>query len=192
MSSARPCELMLVLFESIWKIYSLVVCASVLCLIKSSCIMCCFQCFFLSCCNVADILQRSIIMFHSNACVVTFWHLRVVSDGKPMMSTPSAIPVPYNYGQGTSKKIDIPNGRVGVIIGKAGETIKYLQLQSGAKIQVTRDMDADPNSPTRPVELMGTPEQIAKAEQLINDVLAEVGPCLVYHLLVISCYWNCA
>ncbi|KAL3746846.1 hypothetical protein ACJRO7_015744 [Eucalyptus globulus] len=94
-------------------------------------------------------------------------------DGKPMMSTPSAIPVSYSYGQGTSKKIDIPNGRVGVIIGKAGETIKYLQLQSGAKIQVTRDMDADPNSPTRPVELMGTPEQIAKAEQLINDVLAE-------------------
>ncbi|XP_010262211.1 PREDICTED: far upstream element-binding protein 1-like [Nelumbo nucifera] len=78
------------------------------------------------------------------------------------------------YGfQGTSKKIDIPNGRVGVIIGKGGETIKYLQLQSGAKIQVTRDMDADPNSLTRMVELMGTPEQINKAEQLINDVLAE-------------------
>ncbi|XP_031488368.1 uncharacterized protein LOC116256216 [Nymphaea colorata] len=78
----------------------------------------------------------------------------------------------YGY-QGTSKKIDIPNGRVGVIIGKSGETIKYLQLQSGAKIQVTRDMDADPNSQTRPVELMGTPEQISKAEQLINDVLSE-------------------
>ncbi|XP_034683488.1 far upstream element-binding protein 2 [Vitis riparia] len=91
---------------------------------------------------------------------------------KPMISTPSAIPVSYGY-QGTSKKIDIPNGRVGVIIGKGGETIKYLQLQSGAKIQVTRDMDADPNSPTRLVELMGTPDQIAKAEQLINDVLSE-------------------
>ncbi|XP_043722537.1 far upstream element-binding protein 1-like [Telopea speciosissima] len=78
------------------------------------------------------------------------------------------------YGfQGASKKIDIPNGRVGVIIGKGGETIKYLQLQSGAKIQVTRDMDADPNSLTRMVELMGTPEQISKAEQLITDVLSE-------------------
>ncbi|XP_068652551.1 uncharacterized protein [Aristolochia californica] len=83
-------------------------------------------------------------------------------------------PPASTYGfQGTSKKIDIPNGRVGVIIGKGGETIKYLQLQSGAKIQVTRDMDADPNSPSRLVELMGTPEQISKAEQLINDVLAE-------------------
>lgn len=34
-------------------------------------------------------------------------------------------------------------------------------------------MDADPNSSTREVELMGTPEQIAKAEQLISDVLSE-------------------
>ncbi|MBA0564651.1 hypothetical protein Golob_009575 [Gossypium lobatum] len=88
-------------------------------------------------------------------------------------SAPSAIPASYGSYHGTSKKIDIPQNRVGVIIGKAGETIKYLQLQSGAKIQVQRDMDADPNSVTRPVELMGTAEQIAKAEQLINDVLAE-------------------
>lgn len=61
-----------------------------------------------------------------------------------------------------------------MIIGKGGETIKYLQLQSGAKIQVTRDVDADPGSTTRGVDLMGTPDQIAKAEQLIQDVLSEV------------------
>ncbi|XP_031101659.1 far upstream element-binding protein 2-like [Ipomoea triloba] len=92
---------------------------------------------------------------------------------KPVGSTllPS---VTGSYGYpGPSKKIEIPNGRVGVIIGKGGETIRYLQLQSGAKIQVTRDMDSDPNSQTRGVELMGTPEQIAKAEQLIQDVLSE-------------------
>ncbi|KAG6534522.1 far upstream element-binding protein 2-like [Zingiber officinale] len=82
-------------------------------------------------------------------------------------------PVPTYGFQNSNKKIEIPNGRVGVIIGKSGETIKYLQLQSGAKIQVTRDMDADPNSLTRSVEIMGTSEQISNAEQLINDVLAE-------------------
>ncbi|CAL5435748.1 unnamed protein product [Camellia sinensis] len=93
---------------------------------------------------------------------------------KPMISNVAHLSIPVSYGyQGTSKKVDIPNGRVGVIIGKAGETIKYLQLQSGAKIQVTRDMDADPNSLTRMVELVGTPDQIAKAEQLIHDVLSE-------------------
>ncbi|XP_071701182.1 uncharacterized protein [Rutidosis leptorrhynchoides] len=86
----------------------------------------------------------------------------------------SSNPVSSGYGYGNpSKKIDIPNGRVGVIIGKGGETIKYLQLQSGAKIQITRDMDADPNSQTRAVELTGSSESIAKAEQLIKDVLAE-------------------
>jgi far upstream element-binding protein len=76
---------------------------------------------------------------------------------------------------GSSKKIEIPNGRVGVLIGKSGETIKYLQLQSGAKIQVTRDMDADPNSTMRMVELTGTSDAVASAEKLINDVLAEVS-----------------
>lgn len=96
----------------------------------------------------------------------------------------SVTPALYGF-QGTSKKIEIPNGRVGVIIGKGGETIKYLQLQSGAKIQVTRDMDADPNSATRPVELMGTPEQIAKVEQLINEVLAEV--VLIYSFIFLFC-----
>ncbi|KAL4296645.1 hypothetical protein GQ457_12G021000 [Hibiscus cannabinus] len=96
------------------------------------------------------------------------------SDTKPLSNpSPSAIPVSYASYHGSSKKIDIPQNRVGVIIGKAGETIKYLQLQSGAKIQVQRDTDADPSSVTRPVELVGTAEQIAKAEQLINDVLAE-------------------
>ncbi|KAH0449261.1 hypothetical protein IEQ34_023061 [Dendrobium chrysotoxum] len=74
---------------------------------------------------------------------------------------------------GSNKKVEIPNGRVGVIIGRSGETIKYLQVQSGARIQITRDLDADPNALTRSVELIGTPEQISKAEQLINEVLSE-------------------
>lgn len=101
---------------------------------------------------------------------------------KPLSSNiPPSMPSSYGSYPGPSKKIEIPNGRVGVIIGKGGETIKYLQLQSGAKIQVTRDMDADPNSATRAVELMGTPEQISKAEQLINDVLSEV-PIFFFHI----------
>lgn len=61
-----------------------------------------------------------------------------------------------------------------MVIGKGGETIKYVQMQSGAKIQITKDQEADPHSPTRDVELMGTHEQVSRAEQLINDVIAEV------------------
>lgn len=64
--------------------------------------------------------------------------------------------------------------QVGLVIGKGGETIKYLQHQSGARIQVARDGESDPRSSTRQVELMGTPEQISRAEQLVKDVIAEV------------------
>ncbi|EPS61505.1 hypothetical protein M569_13290, partial [Genlisea aurea] len=80
---------------------------------------------------------------------------------------------PYDYPSGRSKKIEIPNGKVGVIIGRGGETIRNIQLQSGAKIQVTKDIDADPYSATREVDLTGTVDQIIKAEQLIGEVLAE-------------------
>ncbi|GMH13424.1 hypothetical protein Nepgr_015265 [Nepenthes gracilis] len=79
----------------------------------------------------------------------------------------------YNGLQGTSKKIHIPNAKVGVIIGRAGDMIKNLQLRSGARIQITRDAEADPTSLTRDVELMGTADQISRAEQLISEVIAE-------------------
>ncbi len=68
-----------------------------------------------------------------------------------------------------------------MIIGKGGETIKYLQLQSGAKIQITKDAEADPYSVSRDVELTGTSEQVSRAEQLIKDVIAEV-------LLWVDCF----
>ncbi|XAR55693.1 hypothetical protein NMG60_11035861 [Bertholletia excelsa] len=80
---------------------------------------------------------------------------------------------PASETQTVSRKMEVPNNKVGVLIGKAGDTIKFLQINSGAKIQITRDADADPHSTTRPVELIGTLENISKAEKLIKDVIAE-------------------
>ncbi|KAF9603499.1 hypothetical protein IFM89_036772 [Coptis chinensis] len=99
------------------------------------------------------------------------------TEPTPQMTQVVSTPYPVqqqSYGfQGSSKKIDIPNAKVGVIIGKGGETIKYLQLQSGARIHITKDSDADPYSQTRDVEITGTAEQITRAEQLVNDVISE-------------------
>ncbi|XP_047329583.1 far upstream element-binding protein 1-like isoform X2 [Impatiens glandulifera] len=81
--------------------------------------------------------------------------------------------LPIQANQNASRKIEIPNNKVGVVIGKGGETIRYLQINSGAKIHITKDFVADPNSPTRPVEIIGTLESIIKAEKLIKDVIAE-------------------
>uniref|UniRef100_A0A2P2L198 Uncharacterized protein MANES_02G207700 n=2 Tax=Rhizophora mucronata TaxID=61149 RepID=A0A2P2L198_RHIMU len=90
----------------------------------------------------------------------------------------------------TSRKIEVPNDKVGVLIGKGGDTIRYLQFNSGTKIQITRDADADPRSTTRPVELIGTLSSINKAEKLINAVIAEAdaggSPSLVARGLPIA------
>ncbi|KAK9109961.1 hypothetical protein Sjap_018021 [Stephania japonica] len=75
--------------------------------------------------------------------------------------------------QTTMRKMEVPNNKVGVLIGKAGETIRLLQFSSGAKIQITRDSEADSYSSTRSVEIIGTLESINKAEKLIKDVIAE-------------------
>ncbi|KAL6512164.1 hypothetical protein OROGR_021761 [Orobanche gracilis] len=80
---------------------------------------------------------------------------------------------PGSDGQILSRKMEVPNDKVGVLIGKAGDTIRSLQDNSGAKIQIMRDADADPRSTTRPLELVGTLEDINKAEKLIKDVIAE-------------------
>lgn len=64
--------------------------------------------------------------------------------------------------------------QVGVLIGKAGDTIRYLQYNSGAKIQIMRDAEADRDAPTRPVEIIGTLSSISVAEKLIQAVIAEV------------------
>ncbi|KAI5069007.1 hypothetical protein GOP47_0015308 [Adiantum capillus-veneris] len=77
------------------------------------------------------------------------------------------------HGPPESRKVEIPNAKVGLVIGKGGDTIKQIQLQSGARVQITKDMDHNPNVPFRTVELMGTPEQIERAEQAIHDVIAE-------------------
>ncbi|MBA0775651.1 hypothetical protein Gotri_010769 [Gossypium trilobum] len=76
-------------------------------------------------------------------------------------------------GSTITRRIEVPNAKVGVLIGKAGDTIRYLQYNSGAKIQITRDADADRDAPTRPVEIIGTLNSIIKAEKLINAVIAE-------------------
>jgi far upstream element-binding protein len=73
--------------------------------------------------------------------------------------------------------------KVGLLIGKGGETIKYLQQHSGAKIQITRDSDANPFSLTRQVELIGPLDRIDKAEQLIKDVMSQVSVLFLYMLV---------
>ncbi|KAJ0975049.1 hypothetical protein J5N97_017014 [Dioscorea zingiberensis] len=64
-----------------------------------------------------------------------------VQKPDPLVSDEGSEPSSYG-GVSMSRKIEVPSNKVGVLIGKAGETIKNLQVNSGAKIQITRDADA--------------------------------------------------
>jgi far upstream element-binding protein len=81
------------------------------------------------------------------------------------MMTPYGPPSPYAY------IIPVPNDCVGLVIGKGGETIRLLQQESGAKIQVAKK--EIPNSNLRNVFVEGTPEKYQKAKDLIEEIIRD-------------------
>jgi far upstream element-binding protein len=100
------------------------------------------------------------------------------SDEKPLEAAAEApqqerVAVAEAAAQEISRTIEVPNSKVGVLIGKAGETIRNLQKSSGAWIQIAKHADVDSNALTRSVLLVGKPGSVDKAEQLIESVIAE-------------------
>jgi len=76
-----------------------------------------------------------------------------------------------------TKTVDCDQGIVGRIIGRGGETIKYLQQTSNCHIQVDQNF---PQGVPRKVVISGTPANVATAEKLVHDVMTngppEIGP----------------
>ncbi|KAK0181264.1 hypothetical protein PV327_003560 [Microctonus hyperodae] len=68
-------------------------------------------------------------------------------------------------------EIMIPGPKVGLIIGKGGETIKQLQEKSGAKMVVIQD---GPNQEQeKPLRITGDPQKMEYAKQLVYELIAE-------------------
>lgn len=70
-------------------------------------------------------------------------------------------------------EVMIPSHRVGMIIGRSGETIKRLQDESGARLQMIQD---DPSADLKPLKIAGTAEAVARAEKMVRDMLDERDP----------------
>ncbi|CAI4226920.1 unnamed protein product [Auanema sp. JU1783] len=76
----------------------------------------------------------------------------------------------YTSDAPTAKgEVVVPRSSVGMIIGKGGETIKRLAMETGTKIQFKPD--DDPSSPDRCAVIMGTRDQIYKATELITELV---------------------
>ena len=72
-----------------------------------------------------------------------------------------------------NSEIPVPSGRVGLLIGRQGETIQRLQAESGARLQMIQD---DPTAEFKPLKISGDAEQVAKAEALVRDLLDVPDP----------------
>ncbi|XP_048845298.1 far upstream element-binding protein 3-like isoform X1 [Brienomyrus brachyistius] len=70
----------------------------------------------------------------------------------------------------------VPDKMVGFIIGRGGEQITKIQLESGCKIQIAADGGG---LLERPCTLTGTPESIEQAKRLLGQIVERCrnGPC---------------
>merc|ERR1719424_2163840 len=75
-------------------------------------------------------------------------------------------------GQPGVTDVMVPNDRVGLVIGRGGETIKYIQSASGCHVQVQKEHEMLPGQVQRKVTLKGSPEQVALATQIIKEKTA--------------------
>lgn len=79
---------------------------------------------------------------------------------------------PYGPPSKNAYIIPVPNECVGLIIGKGGETIRQLQQESGAKIQVAKkEMQ---NTGVRNVFVDGPADRYEAAKKLIENIVNEV------------------
>jgi len=78
---------------------------------------------------------------------------------------------PYGPPSPNAYIIPVPNECIGLIIGKGGETIRQLQQESGAKIQVAKK--EIPNTNIRNVFVEGAPDRYEHAKRLIEAIVEE-------------------
>ncbi|CAA98232.1 K Homology domain-containing protein [Caenorhabditis elegans] len=72
-------------------------------------------------------------------------------------------------GASARGEVVVPRSSVGIIIGKQGDTIKRLAMETGTKIQFKPD--DDPSTPERCAVIMGTRDQIYRATERITELV---------------------
>ena len=68
--------------------------------------------------------------------------------------------------------IMIPGGKVGLVIGKGGETIKMLQEQTGAKIIIIQE--SSDHADEKPLRISGPPDAVENAKGRVMELLNQM------------------
>uniref|UniRef100_A0A3Q2X7R0 Far upstream element (FUSE) binding protein 3 n=1 Tax=Haplochromis burtoni TaxID=8153 RepID=A0A3Q2X7R0_HAPBU len=69
----------------------------------------------------------------------------------------------------------VPADKCGLVIGKGGETIKNIKEQSRAHVELQRNPPPNTDPNVRIFSIRGTPQQMEKARQLINERIGVGG-----------------
>lgn len=81
------------------------------------------------------------------------------------------MPPPGPSGYPPYQEIMIPGAKVGLVIGKGGDTIKQLQEKTGAKMIIIQE---GPNQEViKPLRISGDPQKIEHAKQMVLDLIAQ-------------------
>lgn len=91
--------------------------------------------------------------------------------GGPRMGRPGG-----NEGA-TEVQFAVPANKCGLVIGKGGETVRNINQQSGAHVEIARG--APPNPHEKIFIIRGNPQQIEHAKQLIME---RVGGMVSFHM----------
>merc|ERR1712142_869192 len=67
----------------------------------------------------------------------------------------------------------VPSNKVGIVMGKGGETIRMICSESGAHCQV--DKSGPDGSREKTIVIKGRPEAVERAKDMINDKVGGVG-----------------
>jgi far upstream element-binding protein len=76
-----------------------------------------------------------------------------------------------NNFQQPYSEIMIPGAKVGLVIGKGGETIKQLQEKTGAKMVVIQDGPGQEME--KPLRISGDPDKVEHAKQLVYELIQD-------------------
>ena len=72
-------------------------------------------------------------------------------------------------GGGGQFEMMIPGNKVGLVIGKGGETIKLLQEQTGAKMIIIQESNQQANE--KPLRISGPPDSVERAKAEVFKIL---------------------
>ena len=81
------------------------------------------------------------------------------------------------YGTQRSNNIEVPvpPKYIGLVIGKGGETIRRIQMESGAKVQFdTTKVDSEGN---KVCQIDGNPDAVQRAVNMVNEIVENAMVC---------------